>query len=229
MQQIEVFADVGCPFTHAGLRAVVAIRDERGTTEPHLRVRAWPLEIVNGEPTSGSFLAPEIAALQEGPAPELFTGFDATTFPATTRPAMASTAAAYRAGPDIGEAFALAVRDALWEHGRDIADPAVLAELRAELACPTPCQRTMPRSTPISPRVAGAASVALPTSSRAAATSSARRSTSVMTMTGAWWCASTPRASVASCMQPSTERQRQVPCPRVCPILRPVPPRPPTQ
>jgi len=24
MQQIEEFADVGCPFTHAGLRAVVA-------------------------------------------------------------------------------------------------------------------------------------------------------------------------------------------------------------
>lgn len=133
-----MFADVGCPFTHVGLRAVVAIRDARGTSEPQLRVRAWPLEIVNGEPTTGSFLAPEIAALQRGPAPDLFAGFDPGAFPATTRPALASAAAAYRVGPDVGEAFSLAVREVLWEHGRDIADPAVLGDLRANLGVPEP-------------------------------------------------------------------------------------------
>lgn len=138
MQHIEVFADVGCPFAHAGLRAIVAIRDERRTNEPLLRVRAWPLEVVNGEPITGTFLAPEITALQEGPAADLFAGFDATAFPATTRFAMTSTAAAYRVGPEIGEAFALAVRDALWERGRDIADPEVLAELRSMLGVPDP-------------------------------------------------------------------------------------------
>lgn len=133
-----MFADVGCPFAHAGLRAFVRLRDERGLTEPSLHVRAWPLEIVNGEPTTGSFLAPEIAALQRGPAPDLFAGFDPGAFPATTRPALASAAAAYRVGPDVGEAFSLAVREVLWEHGRDIADPAVLGDLRANLGVPEP-------------------------------------------------------------------------------------------
>lgn len=138
MQQIEVFADVGCPFTHVGLRAFAALRGERGLTEPLLRVRAWPLEVVNGAPLTGSFLAPEVTALQQGPAPDLFAGFDATAFPVTTRPAMISAAAAYRVGPEVGEAFSLAVRDALWEQGRDVADPEVLALLRADLGVPDP-------------------------------------------------------------------------------------------
>ena len=114
------------------------LRDELGVTEPLLRVRAWPLAVVNGEPITGSFLAPEVTALQRGPAPELFAGFDAARFPASTRPAMASAAAAYRAGPDVGEAFSLAVRDALWEQGRDVADPSVLAALRTGLDVPDP-------------------------------------------------------------------------------------------
>ncbi len=138
MQQIEVFADIGCPFTHVGLRAFVALRGEQGRAEPLLRVRSWPLEVVNGKPLTGSFLAPEITALQQGPAPDLFAGFDAATFPATTRPALISVAAAYRSGPEVGEAFSLAVREALWEHGRDIADPSVLAALRADLDVPDP-------------------------------------------------------------------------------------------
>src|SRR5206468_3084962 len=49
---IEVFADVRCPFTHVGLTRFVARRHELGRREPRLRVRAWPLELVNGEPLS---------------------------------------------------------------------------------------------------------------------------------------------------------------------------------
>jgi 2-hydroxychromene-2-carboxylate isomerase len=37
-----------------------------------------------------------------------------------------------------GEAFSLAVRDALWEHGLDVDDPEVLAELRRGLRVPDP-------------------------------------------------------------------------------------------
>lgn len=133
-----MFADVGCPYTHAGLRALVAQRTERGLTEPLLRVRAWPLEIVNDGPLTGSSLAPGVEALQDGPAPLLFGGFDAADFPPTTLPALVSTAAAYRAGAETGEAFSLAVRDALWERGRDVADHAVLAELRTALGVPDP-------------------------------------------------------------------------------------------
>ncbi|MGQ0831766.1 MAG: DsbA family oxidoreductase [Microthrixaceae bacterium] len=140
MQQIEVFADVGCPFTHVGLRSFAALRSERSTAVPVLRVRAWSLELVNGEPLTGQFLAPEIDALRAGPAPSLFAGFSAQAFPATTRSAMASAAAAYRVGLEQGEAFSLAVRDALFEQGLDIADPTVLDRLRADIGVPAPSE-----------------------------------------------------------------------------------------
>lgn len=136
MEQIEVFADVGCPFAHAGLRLFAAYRRERGLSSPRLRVRAWPLELVNEAPHSGRHLAPEIAALREAAVPDLFAGFDAERFPATTLPALAATAAAYRTGPEIGEAFSLAVRDALWEHGIDVSDPQVLGHLGKGLGVP---------------------------------------------------------------------------------------------
>jgi len=137
---LEVFADVACPFTHVGLQRVTARRAALGRVGPVLRVRAWPLELVNGEALSGSAMAPKVEALRRSVAPGSFAGFNPTTFPASTRPALASVSAAYRVGPERGERFSLAVRDALFEQGRDVSDPDVLAELRALLGVgdPTP-------------------------------------------------------------------------------------------
>jgi predicted DsbA family dithiol-disulfide isomerase len=130
-EEIEVFADVTCPFTHVGLRRFIAHRDAVGCAIPVLRVRAWPLEIVNHEPMTASKVTPKISALRRAVAPDLFGGFDGATFPASSLPALASVAAASRISAACGERFSIAVRDALFEHGRDIAAPAVLAELRA--------------------------------------------------------------------------------------------------
>jgi 2-hydroxychromene-2-carboxylate isomerase len=91
-----------------------------------MRVRAWPLEWVNGAPLDPGFAAMEIAALREQVAPELFAGFDAATFPRTSIPAFGLAAAAYAVGDVTGEMVSLAVRDALFEHGDDISDDSVL-------------------------------------------------------------------------------------------------------
>jgi len=56
-------------------------------------------------------------------------GFDPGTFPRTTLPALALAVAAYRRDDATGEAVSLALRDALFERGRDISRPEVLAEL----------------------------------------------------------------------------------------------------
>ncbi|MGQ0434376.1 MAG: DsbA family oxidoreductase [Microthrixaceae bacterium] len=136
IQEIEVYADVACPFAHAGLRRFVEQRDVLGTSLPRLRVRAWPLELVNDTPHSGAHLAPEIEALRAKVAPGLFAGFDAPTFPTTTMTTLAAAAAAYRAGIDGGEAFSLAVRDALWEQGLDVSDRVVLRGLATDLGVP---------------------------------------------------------------------------------------------
>jgi hypothetical protein len=68
MSDLEMFADIACPFTHVGLRRFAALREARGTTAPRLRVRAWPLELVNGRPFDGPTVAPKVAALRAGPS-----------------------------------------------------------------------------------------------------------------------------------------------------------------
>ena len=126
MHAIEVFADIWCPFAHAGLRAVMARRDELGHGTVPLLVRAWPLELINGEPEDPSTAAEHVADLRAETAPDLFSGFDPSRFPRTTIPALSLAAAAYRHTAPIGERVSLALRDALWEQGLDVSDPAVL-------------------------------------------------------------------------------------------------------
>jgi predicted DsbA family dithiol-disulfide isomerase len=130
---IEVFADVCCPFTHVGLRRITARRVELGLAagELVLRVRSWPLELVNGHPLDATFIAEEVEAIREQVAPDLFTGFDPARFPGTSVPALALAHAAYDIDDATGERVSLALRDELFERGHDIADPVVLAELAA--------------------------------------------------------------------------------------------------
>ena len=117
---IEVFADVGCPFTHVGLRRFVEQRAELGRDDVVLHVRAWPLEIVNRRPLDPAFIA------------DPFEGFVETSFPATSLPALTLAAAAYDRSLAVGEAVSLALRDLLFEQGVDIADNDVLRGLADE-------------------------------------------------------------------------------------------------
>jgi predicted DsbA family dithiol-disulfide isomerase len=119
---LEVFADVWCPFAHVGLRRLMEQRARLGRDDLVVRVRAWPLELVNGEPLGAALVAEEIDALREAAAPELFVGFDPEHFPSTTLPALALAASAYGRGDRTGEQVSLALRTALFEDGRDIAD-----------------------------------------------------------------------------------------------------------
>jgi predicted DsbA family dithiol-disulfide isomerase len=129
---VEVWADVVCPFTHVGLSRLTALRDELDRPT-RFRVRAWPLEWVNGVALAPGFAGEEIAALRQETAPDLFTAFDPATFPRTSIPALALTAAAYARGIDEGEAAALRVRRAVFEEGRDVGAPDVVATLGREL------------------------------------------------------------------------------------------------
>ncbi len=125
---IEVFADVLCPFTHVGLRRFVDRRRELGGRDG-LLVRAWPLELVNGHPLGVDLVAEEVEELRAQVAPDLFSGFDPTHFPATSLPAFTLVGAAYARGPELGERVSLAVRDALFEEGRDISAIEVLDDI----------------------------------------------------------------------------------------------------
>ena len=117
MERLEVFADVTCPFTHVGLRRLIAERAVRGVAEPVLHVRAWPLELVNDEPTPVHVIAPEVNQLRANVVPDLFQGFRPDVLPPSTIPWLAEAAAAYGRAPDDGERYSLDVRDAIFERG----------------------------------------------------------------------------------------------------------------
>ena len=134
---VEVFADVCCPFTHVGLRRLVQRRDEVGG-DLELVVRAWPLELVNGAPLDGDLIAEEIEELREQVAADLFVGFDRARFPATSLPALELAAAAYRRDMPSGERVSLMLREALFERGRDISRPDVLAGIGGAIGLPGP-------------------------------------------------------------------------------------------
>jgi predicted DsbA family dithiol-disulfide isomerase len=129
---IEVFADVACPFTHVGLRRFVEHRARLSRPDVHLRVRAWPLEIVNGAPLDPAFIAEEVDDIRRQVAPDLFTGFREDRFPASSLPALALAAAADARSIETGEAVALALRDLLFEQGDDIANLDVLGRLASD-------------------------------------------------------------------------------------------------
>jgi predicted DsbA family dithiol-disulfide isomerase len=128
---IEVFADVTCPFAHVGLRRFVMRREERGADHPTLRVRAWPLELVNGKPLEPGLVARHVEELRSQVAPDLFRGFDADVAPVSSMPAFELVAAAYEVSDSTGERMSLILRDALFEEGLDIAAPDALARIAA--------------------------------------------------------------------------------------------------
>lgn len=129
MPVIEVYADIWCPFTHVGLRTVARRRKLLERDDVTIRVRAWPLELVNGAPLDPSVTKEHVDALREQVAPDLFTHFDAEHFPRTTLPALALAVAAYGQGDRIGEAVSFALRHALFEEGQDISCADVLGGL----------------------------------------------------------------------------------------------------
>ena len=130
MKTVEVFADVLCPFTHVGLHTLIDRRGERGLDEPRLRIRAWPLELINGRPLDPHHVEAEIVALRGSIRPDLFAGFSVDTFPKTSMKAYALSAAADQVGdPALGEAVGMALRDAVFEQGLDIGRPDVVAQI----------------------------------------------------------------------------------------------------
>lgn len=136
MSTIEVYADMGCPFTHVGLLRFVAARAARGRDDVLLRVHAWPLEIVNGTPLDPAFIAEEIDEIRGQLDDDVFVGFDEDAFPGTSIPAMALVATAYDLDDAVGEAVSLRLRELLFEEGTDVADPEVLSGVASGSSLP---------------------------------------------------------------------------------------------
>ncbi len=135
---IEVFADIWCPFAHVGLRAIEEQRARTGRTDVAIWVRAWPLELVNLVPLDAAVTWAHAEELREQVAPDLFAHLDVDRFPSSTLEALALANRAYRTDFEVGERVSFALRDALFEEGRDISDPVTLEELARDLGVAMP-------------------------------------------------------------------------------------------
>jgi hypothetical protein len=120
---LEAFADIWCPFAHVGLQTIHAQRARTGRTDVAIWVRAWPLELVNGAPLDPTVTWEYADDLREQVAPELFRHLDVDRFPSSALDALALANRAYRTDLQVGERVSFALRDALFEEGRDISDP----------------------------------------------------------------------------------------------------------
>ena len=135
--RLEVFADITCPFTHVGLKRVV---QELGEFDGQIEivVRAWPLEWVNGAPLEALAVKDKIAALHDQLGTNDFSNFRVDAWPTTTVPALNLAAAAYEVDVATGLAVSLALRDALFEEGRNVGDSAVLSSVANEFGLEPP-------------------------------------------------------------------------------------------
>ena len=143
MTRVEVYADIVCPFAYIGLKRLQERRDELNRSDVHLHIRSWPLEWVNGQPVDPHFIGEEIDEIRPQVATDLFQGFDTGAFPASSVPGLALTIAAYAVSAPLGEQVAMELRDLLFEQGRDVGDPSVLAELASKYELTIPDERVV--------------------------------------------------------------------------------------
>ena len=127
---LEVFAEITCPFAHVGLKRVVQ-HVEDTDQQIDVIVRAWPLEWVNGSGLDADAVQVKATALHDQLGVDDFSGFRIDRWPSTTIPALELAAAAYERDAATGLAVSLALRAALFEEGRDVSDPTVLADIAA--------------------------------------------------------------------------------------------------
>ena len=121
---IEVFADIWCPFAHVGLRA---IQERAGPERSHRRVDLGPsVAVAIGErraPRSDGHLATRRRTCESRSPRSCSATSTSDRFPTSTLDALALANRAYRSGLHSGERASFALRDALFEEGRDVSDP----------------------------------------------------------------------------------------------------------
>ena len=135
MPTVEVFADVCWPFAYVGLRLLVGRRGQLCRSDLKIRVRAWPLELVNGSPLDPAVVAAEVEQMKHL-AP--FARLDPARFPSTSLPSFDLAELAYRDGLDLGESVSMALREAVFEDGLDISDSTVLRGVADAFGLTTP-------------------------------------------------------------------------------------------
>lgn len=119
MPVVTIWSDVHCPWATTAIHRLRAARDQDGL-DVEFQLRAWPLELVNGEAGSRDSLMLEVGVLSTY-EPEIFSAYDNDAWPSTFLPALELVAAARRVhGPRAAEDVDYALRLSFFRDGVDI-------------------------------------------------------------------------------------------------------------
>lgn len=120
---VIVYADPACPWAHLAIHRFHAERRRLGLSGVvHLDIRPFPLEVVNGTPTSREVLdaeIPVVRALDPDAGWQTWAG-DESEFPDTMLPAMEAVEAAKLQGIEAAEALDFGLRHAFFAESRSI-------------------------------------------------------------------------------------------------------------
>lgn len=132
--RIVVFADIGCPWAHVAVhrlhetRAALGLED-RVVFDPH----AFPLEVLNGQPTPKNVLDAEIpvtGALAPGAGWQMWQRPE-HEYPVTMLPALEAVHAAKEQGPKVAEGLDRALRRGFFGESRNVSMRHEILEIAA--------------------------------------------------------------------------------------------------
>lgn len=129
---ITLFSDIGCPWSHACVYRLLSARERLGLDDQLvIEHRAYPLELLNEQPTPRSILDAEMAVVG-GMEPDagwrMWQAPDAV-WPVTTLPALEAVQAAKEQSLEASEALDRALRLALYRDSRCVSMHHVVLEV----------------------------------------------------------------------------------------------------
>jgi predicted DsbA family dithiol-disulfide isomerase len=132
---IVVFSDIWCSFAHIAIYRLHVNRERLGLVDRvRLDHRAFPLELLNDEPSPRSGTDSEVggmASLEPAAGWQLWQAKD-WLYPSTTLPALEAVQAAKEQSLDASEQLDLALRRAFWAQSRCISHRGVILSAAAE-------------------------------------------------------------------------------------------------
>lgn len=134
---LAVYSDIGCAWARLAVHRILRARARLGLDgRVTLEHRTFPLELVNRRPTPKPILDAEAAVLAGLDEDVDWRAWRAPvdTYPVTTVPALEAVQAVALVNVDAAEALDLALRDAMFQHGRCISIVPVIVEIAAGIA-----------------------------------------------------------------------------------------------
>lgn len=128
MALIEVWSDLMCPWGYLAGIYLRRARDEYGSDGVELSFHVWPRDVAEDAPQVPARLDAEMVAAAQH-EPTAFSRYTAPTWPSSSLPASEAQRWGYSLGPEVGDAFDLALRRALFLHGRDVSQISQLVEI----------------------------------------------------------------------------------------------------